>query len=80
MNARVWWWLTVHGYGRFLFFGTIKEAQMRLAWKMNWEGGRGYMTPVEYESLIAVENEKNRLRDARASGVQLEPNELEAIA
>ena len=33
------WLLTVNGYGRWLCYGTRKQAEQRVADKADWEGG-----------------------------------------
>lgn len=77
---RSWWLINVAGYGKFAFFGTHDEAEERLIAKRDWEGSPwANMRPVIASARSEVQYEIRRLKQHHEQGIQLEPNELEAI-
>jgi hypothetical protein len=75
--TRVWWTLTVSGYGSFAYYGTADEASEMLRHKSAWEGGTGRMrAATPYEIAKGVET----LRFRKEQGYGMDARELEAIA
>ena len=57
---KLWWIITVGGYGSFAFKGTEKEAEEMRAHKAEWEGGSGRKRKADPKNskdaeLVAVE-------------------------
>lgn len=81
-DARQWWIIDVAGYGTFATYGTVEEAEDMRAHKAKWEGGVGRKRPAvttDASDTRLVESRKDMWRSDHADGVELEPNEREAL-
>lgn len=75
-RKRLWWTITITGYGPFQFYGTVEEANWEKEAKAEWEGGYGRKrpaTPGERKDGV------RQLRWKKANGYGLSDAELEAL-
>ncbi len=81
-ETRKWWIIDVQGYGALAVYGTEMEAESTRAAKAEWEGSTGTKRLAVFTDKIdvrMVEDQQDEWRDDHEGGVELEPNQREAI-